>query len=979
MEVFTQRLNHNLSVFDDNKAGLFLTDLEKKVNPADFPIISSQIVTATEDNKTRRLIKSVFSASPYLTQIILRFPETLEICLAHSPEDSLEIFIRRLEEKVENAPAQSGVMTALRKFKLDVALLTALADLAGIWKVMETTAVLSRCADIAVSTCVRYLFDQAAQKGDCFPVNPDQPEANSGYFVLAMGKHGAHELNYSSDIDLIVFYEPGLLKLKEGLEAQVFFVNITRSLVKLMHERTADGYVFRTDLRLRPDPGSTQVAISTNAALSYYEGMGQNWERAVYIKARPIAGDIPVAQDFLKQLAPFIWRKYLDFASIAEVHAMKRQIHAHKGHGKIAVAGHNIKLGRGGIREIEFFVQTQQLIAGGRQEELRSSPTLVIMQRLVEKNWVKADVAESLTGSYLFLRHVEHRLQMIADEQTHTLPTEGEALKRVAIFSGFENVESFSEAMKEHLTSVQSHYAELFEDLPSLNINGLDPIKVKDTLVTGEILNSMGFKDIEKALAMVDSWHSGRYNSMRSKQARARLTDFQLVLLDALSKTAEPDQALISFDRFLANLPAGVQLFSLLKSNPNLLRLLADIMGTAPRLSQFLSRHSRVLDAVLDPGFFGEVPTDEALEALVSKVISQARDYQDVLDGIRSVGQEKAFLIGVRTVSGTISTAESGYAYARLAEFLIDPLVDNVKAELEAKSGRVKDGEVAVLAMGKLGGREMTASSDLDIIVIYDFDKDCLQSDGAKALAPTQYYNRLTQRLISALSAPTSFGSLYEVDTRLRPSGRSGPLATRFDSFCQYQKESAWTWEHMALTRARIISSTPGLEKKLNEEIQNILTAPRDAEKIAIDVLDMRERIEKEYGELGHWRLKRARGGLLDIEFITQYLQLIHANKHPEILDQNTREALVKISSAGLITKYQSETLIEATRLYSKLIQVLRLCVSDQFSPDNASPGLKNLLIRASNAPAFSQLEAHLKDTLSSVKKIFDDILGVNT
>lgn len=976
LKAFIERQNHNLAIYDENKADLFLADLGKKALPADFPLINSEILNASEDNLARRLIKAVFSASPYLTQIILRSPETLEHCLASSPEDSLETFISQLQERVSKASAQSEVMAALRRFKRDVALLTGLADLAGIWEVMQTTAALTKCADIAVSTCVRYLFDQAAQKGDCFPENSDEPEVNSGYFVLAMGKHGAHELNYSSDIDLIVFYEPGLLKLKEGLDQKVFFVNITRALVKLMHERTSDGYVFRTDLRLRPDPGSTQVAISTNAALTYYESMGQNWERAVFIKARPIAGDIPAAKDFLKHLSPFIWRKYLDFASIAEVHAMKRQIHAHKGHGKIAVAGHNIKLGKGGIREIEFFVQTQQLIAGGRQPELRSSPTLVTMKKLVEKKWVKQDVADDLTASYLFLRHVEHRLQMISDEQTHTLPTDKEALKRVAVFSGYENFEDFSKDLMKHLTSVQSHYAELFEDMPSLNINGLDPIKVKDTLVTADVLSRMGFSDTEKGLATIDNWHSGRYMSMRSKQARARLTDFQLVLLDALSKTAEPDQALISFDRFLANLPAGIQLFSLLKSNPNLLRLLADIMGTAPRLSQFLSRHSRVLDAVLDPGFFGEVPTDEVLEELITKVITDATDYQDVLDGIRSIGQEKAFLIGVRTLSGTISAAESGYAYAKLAEFLIDPLVDRVKSELESKSGKIKDGEVAVLAMGKLGGREMTASSDLDIIVIYDFDQDCLQSDGSKALAPTQYYNRLTQRLLSALSAPTTYGSLYEVDTRLRPSGRSGPLATRFDSFSQYQKESAWTWEHMALTRARIISSTQGLEDKLNAEIKDILTAPRDPEKIALDVRDMRKRIANEHGTLEHWHIKRVRGGLLDVEFITQYLQLIHAHKHPEILDQNTRDALAKISKAGLITEYQSETLIEAARLYSKLIQILRLCVSDQFSPDSAPPGLKNLLVRTSNDPAFSQLEANLREKLAAVKKIYDEILG---
>ncbi len=972
MSVFEKNIVRSLKVYDEQKSDAFLKDLDKRADDT-CPLIRSEILESSDDHPVRNLIRSIFSVSPYLSQIILRSPATLEACLSHEPEDLLEIFIDRLDLNIQGATSQIEAMSFLRLFKREIALLIALADISGNRSVMQITGALTKAADSAVKHAVRYLLRQAAQKGEYLPVNMDIPEEGSGYFILAMGKHGAYELNYSSDIDLIVFYDLERIRLKEGVQPSVFFVKLTRDLVKLMQERTADGYVFRTDLRLRPDPGSTQVALSTDAGLIYYESMGQNWERAVYIKARPAVGDIEAAEDFLKQLSPFVWRKYLDFASIAEVHAMKRQIHAHKGHGEIAVSGHNIKLGRGGIREIEFFVQTQQLIAGGRQPELRSCATIETMNRLVEKNWVKRDVADELIESYNFLRHVEHRIQMVGDEQTHTLPTNQDALDRIALFSGFEDFSSFSDCLKMHLERVQKHYDELFEDLPDKQVN--DSV-AEIPVITSDTLSDMGFEDPAKVQSMLQNWHAGRYQSMRSNAARNRLREFQPVLLNALSKTASPDQAILSFDRFLANLPAGVQLFSLLKSNPNLLRLLADIMGTAPRLSQFLSRYSRVLDAVLDPGFFGDIPSDDVLEKIITKVISEARDYQDILDGVRSVGQEKAFLVGVRTLSGSITAEQSGYAYARLAELLISALTDCVTGALEDVHGKIEDGEAVVLAMGKLGGREMTASSDLDIIVIYDFNQDCIQSDGNKGLAPTQYFTRVTQRLISSLSAQTSFGNLYEVDMRLRPSGQSGPLATRLSSFDHYQKNDAWTWEHMALTRARVIAGSEGLRKRLETVISDVLTKERDPKKVAEDVIDMRSRITKDRGTSEHWHIKLVRGGLLDLEFITQYLQLVHAHKYPGILNQNTVDALTGISKAGLIDEETSRILIDAAQLYGRLTQILRLCVSDHFAPDEAPEGLKDLLCRTIGESSFEKLEERLKNTLNNVSDVYQQIIG---
>ncbi|MEL7049100.1 MAG: bifunctional [glutamine synthetase] adenylyltransferase/[glutamine synthetase]-adenylyl-L-tyrosine phosphorylase, partial [Pseudomonadota bacterium] len=602
-----------------------------------------------------------------------------------------------------------------------------------------------------------------------------------------------------------------------------------------MDERTQDGYVFRTDLRLRPDAGATQIALSTNAGLVYYESFGQNWERAAMIKARSVAGDVECGRSFLAALYPFIWRKHLDFATIADVHAMKRQIHAHRGFEAIAVAGHNIKVGRGGIREIEFFVQTQQLIAGARQPDLRHRETLVALERLAESGWITSDARAELDQAYRFLRTIEHRAQMVADQQTHVIPSDPERFVQFSRFCGYEEQEDFADALRRVLETVQDHYAGLFEHVPDLTDAQKDMLVIgpeddPDALVT---LQSMGFSQPSQVLSILRGWQSGRYRSIRSERSRARLQEVQPLLIEALSKTADPDVALASFDRFLTALPAGIQLFSLLAANPALLQLVADIMGTAPRLAQVLSKRRRLLDAVIDPRTFEGLPNREELNALIAHEIGRGTVYQEKLDRARMVGSEQAFLLGVRVLSGAIDASEAGGAYALLAECLIDQLLGCVLVELADAHGVIPGGEVGIIAMGKLGGREMTAASDVDLILVYDHPDGVMASTGLKPLAPSQYYARVTQRLISALSAPTPEGWLYEVDMRLRPSGQQGPVATRLSSFRTYQLKDAWTWEHLALTRARVISGPDALRRDIDQAILSALTSPRNPAAIA--------------------------------------------------------------------------------------------------------------------------------------------------
>ena len=656
---------------------------------------------------------------------------------------------------------------------------------------------------------------------------------------------------------------------------------------------------------------------------------------------------------------------------------MKRQIHAFRGFGEIAVAGHDIKVGRGGIREIEFFAQTQQLIAGGRQPELRVSQTLVALERLEARGWISADVRRELDEAYRFLRTVEHRLQMIADEQTQTLPSEPDKLAAVAHFCGFADTPAFASRLTTELERVQDHYVRLFEHSPELTRGGANMVFAgeADDPGTLQALADMGYKRPEAVIAGVRGWHHGRYPAVRTPRARELLTEVQPLLIDALAKTADPDLAFIGFDRFLSELPSSVQLFSLLKQNQGLIELIAAIMGTAPRLARILSRRRRVLDAVLAPGFFGSVPTAADLSAIIAAELKGANDFQEALDRARLIGHEQAFLIGVRVLTGTIGAAQAGDAYALLAECMIQAMQAVAEREMARTSGRVAGGAVAVVAMGKLGGREMTAASDLDLIVVYDFASDAQVSNGLKPLPATQYYTRLTQRLISALASHTAEGNLYEVDMRLRPSGQKGPVATQLSSFVDYQQREAWTWEHLALTRARVISGPPALRQAVEAAIRRVLTLPRDRAKIAADVRDMRARIEKEKGTKDIWDLKQVRGGLVDLEFIAQYLQLVHAAQHPGILSTNTVTALTNLRQAGLLPATAADMLLPAARLLHNLTQVLRLCLDGPFVPEKASPGLKALLARAGEAADFARLEVDLAQRQAEVSMLFNNLI----
>ncbi|TIM06618.1 bifunctional [glutamine synthetase] adenylyltransferase/[glutamine synthetase]-adenylyl-L-tyrosine phosphorylase [Mesorhizobium sp.] len=927
----------------------------------------------------QEFLAAVFDLSPFLRDTVRRRPQILDALFNETVEARLASIGAAIDKAARaEAISENGLMMELRQWKAEAHVLIALADLAGEAETAITVRRLSDLADACTRAAVDFLLRDAHRQGKLKLPDLEDPARRSGWILLGMGKLGAYELNFSSDIDLVVFFDPQAPAVVDPLDATELFSRLTRRLVRLLQDRTEHGYVFRTDLRLRPDPGSTPLAIPVEAALRYYEARGQNWERAAMIKARPVAGDVAAGTAFLKELQPYIWRKYMDYAAIADVHSIKRQIHAHKGLGEIAVKGHNVKLGRGGIREIEFFVQTQQLIAGGRFPELRGRETVPMLSQLAARGWITADARDTLTRQYWLLRRVEHAVQMVADEQIHILPDDDEGLERIARLLGFADAATFAEAFRAALHQVERHYAALFETAPELsagigNLVFTGDVDDPDTLQT---LQRLGFQRASDICRVIRGWHFGRYRVTQSAEARERLTELTPALLQSFGQTRRADEALIRFDEFLAGLPAGIQLFSLLHSNPALLKLLATIMGAAPRLAAIITRRPHVFDGLLDPALLTELPDRAYLSGRLAAFLEGDRAYEDVLDRLRIFASEQKFLIGVRLLAGSIDPARAGRAFSDLADLTIDAALRAVIAEFALRHGRIAGGTVALLGMGKLGSRELTAGSDVDLILLYDHDADAEESDGDKPLAPSHYFARMTQRLIAAVSAPTAEGVLYELDLRLRPSGNKGPVATHVDAFKKYQRKDAWTWEHMALSRARAIGGDQALCAEVETEVAQVLALPRDSAKVMAEAAEMRAMIEKEKPPRDLWDIKLIPGGLIDLEFIAQ-VAVITGKVEAGRRVTGTADVLSRLAPDFAEAQIRQE-LCDAYALYLALTQMTRLCLTGVFERDDVPPGLSDLLLAVTDLPDFGVLEAHLKETSQNVRKAFGFLLRAN-
>lgn len=946
---------------------------------ADDPRVAHLLKALQKNSDALAFLAGSFTLSPFLRDCALIAPENLARVLTGSFDTAAGEIVEETAVLWRSAEPDADLMAGLRQAKKQMALCLGLADLGGWMEAQDVTRHLSLFADAALSAAINYLLKTQHAAGRIALADPGDPSTGCGLVVLGMGKYGAFELNYSSDIDIILFFDDECPALASCDDPTSLFVRFAKQLNRLLQERTGDGYVFRVDLRLRPDPGSTPLAIPIETAMNYYAAYGQNWERAAFIKARAVAGDLEAGGAFLRELAPFVWRKYLDFAAIQDVHSIKRQIHAHKGHGEIAIKGHNIKLGRGGIREIEFFVQTQQLIAGGRREQLRVRSTVEGLQRLRDDGWISAEAAERLSAAYWFLRKVEHRIQMVADEQSHILPEDDAGLERIATMMGYGEVAGFTDALVATMREVEHFYAELFEQAPQLTGQGGNLVFTGDDEdpQTVETLSRLGFEKPSQVISAIKAWHYGRYPAVRSSQAREMLTEITPQLLEDFSTTGNPDQAFIGFDRFLQGLPAGIQFFGILKANPNLTRLLTLLLDAAPRLADIITRKPHIFDGLIDPAFSADIPSPADLQERLAAALARAGSYEEKLDQARLFAAEQRFLIGIRLINRTISPRRAGEAYTILAETLINGIFDEVLGEFKLRHGEIAGGEIAILGMGRLGSRDLTAGSDLDLIFLYRHDEAAEQSNGEKPLYAQQYYTRLVQRLITAMSAPMAEGRIFELDFRLRPSGNAGPLATQFDSFCRYQAKEAWVWERQALVRARPVAGDAGLVGDLAGKLGELRQVRGVAAEIAGEIAEMRRTLDAEKPPENVFDVKRARGGLIDIEFIAQYLALTGGLKRGLPESPTSTVELIDHADPEVVDADAANTLKTAYGLYNTVLQIQRVCLQGAFDPaEEGQSGFVSLLCEQTGHPALPALEQELEAVQQAVRGIFVSCIG---
>ncbi len=882
------------------------------------------------------MLMGVGGNSPYLAELALREPAALERFVTAGPDAALAAVIAALG-RVSATERRPEIAAALRQAKREAALVIALADIGGARALEQVTGALSALAEATLRLALRHLLRTAHDAGEIRLRDPGRPELECGFVALAMGKLGAGELNYSSDIDLILLYDATAPvfaggRARDGIGS--FTSRIARDIVTLMEARDANGYVFRTDLRLRPDPAATPPAVSLHAALTYYESMGQNWERAAMIKARPIAGDLALGTRFLEAIRPFVWRRGLDFAAVADIHAMKRRIDEVKKSALgaaddpvVRVAGHNVKLGEGGIREIEFLVQTLQMVWGGRDPSLRLRPTLAAMVRLVETGHLEEATRLQLEESYRFLRQVEHRLQMIADRQTHDLPDSADQMDRIARFMFHADTAAFAREVLRHAGIVRACYRAVFEFVPAspeteaagtdLDFRG-DAPEPAGTVVA---LTALGYREPARIVAAVRRWLSGRVRALRSDRARDLIATMLPSILATLGRQPNPDEAFNRFDRLVSALPAGVQPMSLFQRNPELLERIAAVLGAAPMLSEHLALHPTALEGLLDVH-----SAIDTRQTLLTRTAASA-GLEDTIRTVQRAVKERDFFLSVATLEGQLDADRSGRERTALAEAALAVLMPKVLADFASRFGRVPGGGLAVVAMGKAGGREMMAGSDLDLMFIYDHPPEVAESRGARSLPASQWFIRAVQACIGALTAPGADGQMYALDMRLRPSGNKGPIAVSLDGFRRYHAGEAWTWERMALTRARVVAGPAELRRKVNAAIEEAIRRPVAADVIRGDAAAMRERMMREIKPHGPWDVKARAGGLVDIEFIAQVQQLIHAGDSGFRRDQTTRVALRRLGAFGAIDPADARLLIEAERLWRTIQGMLRMTV----------------------------------------------------
>lgn len=896
------------------------------------------LLFSSQPNKINQLIRGVGGCSPYLKGLL-----EIEYDWVLSALDSQENILNAEFSRLKKTPS-SEIKTALRVTKRRVALWSALCDFSGIWELNDVTNMLTQFADLACQLALKVALETELSRGNIPGLEIDHSPEKTGMFVLAMGKMGAHELNYSSDIDLICFFDETQFLEEKYFDARKGFIRATRLMSSILSDLTEDGYVFRTDLRLRPDPSVNPVCIATETAERYYESLGRTWERAAYIKARVVAGDTKAGINFLHSLTPFVWRKYLDFAAIEDAHDIRLRIREHKGlGGALKLLGHNIKLGSGGIREIEFFTQTRQLIAGGRDMELRVRGTIDGLKNLSKKGWIDKTVSEKLISHYTLYRNIEHRLQMVHDAQTHDLPKSIEGMERLSCMMG-----TTPDLLAKDLLFSLKEVNQLTEGF-------FKPTKLDLT-----------FSLSEMETKVVDRWRS--YPSLRSPRAEHIFNRLRPKILEKIRSTDKSNNALIAFDKFLVGLPTGVQLFSLFEANPQLIDLLVDIVGTAPALANHLAKSPVVFDAVIGGDFWTPWPKLTTLERQLSNLIKLETDYEQKLEVSRKWKKEWHFRIGVHLLRGITNVNQAGTQYAELAETVLKVIFPVVISEFSKKYGKPPGRGASIFSMGSLGATHLNSTSDLDLIVIYDAE-GIEFSDCPTPLNSRLYYTRLTQALVTAMTVEMSQGKLYEVDMRLRPSGRKGPVATSWTSFKDYQTNEAWAWEHLALTRGRVICGNSELSINIEDFRLQLIKNVRP--EVAVRSLkEMREKIQKIDLNNNKWEFKQGIGRMQDIELFSQLSTVINGK-----ITRDVSSGLIAGSESGLLTNTQLNQILKTYKFLKEMNMATRLINDPSQEFEKISTSGHSFILKLTKINTIKALSKNFEFQTKRVAKIINTVL----
>ena len=830
----------------------------------------------------------------------------------------------------------------LRRQRTGLALAVALGDLAGELSLEEVTRLLSDFADGAIDEAVRAAIAERVPDVD--------PQ---GFAVIAMGKLGSHELNYSSDVDLLLLFDPETLPKRGREDVGEAAVRVGRRLIELLQKRTEDGYVQRVDLRLRPSPEVTPIALPVNAAISHYESSALPWERAAFIRARPAAGDIALGQRFLDAIQPFVWRRSLDFGVIEEVRQISARIRDHFAQGAVIGPGFDLKRGRGGIREVEFFVQIQQMIHGGRDVSVRSPATLDAIGALLGAGRLDQVAAGELADAYRLLRTVEHRVQMVNDAQTHLLPAEPAALDNVAQLHGLSDGDALLGLLRPHIAQAGAVFDALAPDTSARLSNDPD--------ILGEELRSLGFADPNSAARHIADWRSGKARSLRSPPAQQAFEAMLPGLLGAIAAGADPNHALNRLSDIVERLSSGVNFFRLLEARPALARLLAKVLAHAPLLADQLARRPELFEGLFDASSFAMPPDAADFAALLSGAM-RGQSYDSALDRARRLVNERRFALGVQLIDRRRDPLEVTEGYARVAEGAFQALGERAVAEFAEAHGTFEDGELVVLALGRFGGHSLTHASDLDVIYLHTAPPDS-RSNGPKPLGPNDYFNRLASRVTAALSVPTAAGPLYDVDARLRPQGSKGMLVVPLEGFERYQREEAWTWEHMALCRARPIFGSTASRGRAEAVVGDILRMDRDPAKVIADAVKMRGDMEKHKPPHSALDVKLGPGGLVDLEFAVHVLQLTtHVG-----LDTRLEVALEQLHAESLV----GANVVDALRLLSRMLVMMRLV-----APGDVKPTAETwqLVAEACDAASWDALLAEHDSARQSIAALWSSI-----